>query len=104
LWVVSLTFEQNHRISVIGYGIHGDLKGRGLSAEASSAVLECAFDCYPQLQKVRAHTDAKNAASMRVLDKLGFSQERILRSNQNVKGELVDETIYALMRDEWLNS
>lgn len=46
--VVSLTFEQNHRISVIGYGIHGDLKGRGISAEASSAVLKCAFDCYPQ--------------------------------------------------------
>ena len=51
--VVTLTFEQDHRVSVIGYGIHGGLKGRGISAEASTAVLKFAFDCYPQLQKVR---------------------------------------------------
>ena len=97
--VVSLTFLQDHRVSVIGYGIHGGLKGRGISAEASTAVLKCAFDCYPQLQKVRARTDAKNTASIRVLDKLGFSREVI-----HAKGELVAETIYSLMRDEWLYS
>ncbi len=102
--VVSLTFEQDHRISVIGYGIHGGLKGRDISAEASIAVLKYAFDCYPQLQKVRAHTDAKNTASIRVLEKLGFSQEGILRSNQYAKGEFIDETIYGLLRDEWLTS
>ena len=97
--VVSLTFEQDHRVAVIGYGIHGGLKGRGISAEASTAVLKCAFDCYPQLQKVQARTDAKNTASIRVLDKLGFSREVI-----HAKGELVAETIYGLMRDEWLYS
>lgn len=97
--VVSLTFEQDHRVSVIGYGIHGGLKGRGIRAEASTAVFKCAFDCYPQLRKVWARTDAKNTASIRVLDKLGFSREVI-----HAKGELVAETIYGLLRDEWLHS
>jgi len=42
--VVSPTFKQDHHISVIGYGIHGGLRGRGISAEASIAVLKNAFD------------------------------------------------------------
>src|SRR5215470_15688353 len=29
--VVSLNFEQGHRIAVIGYGVHGALRGRGMS-------------------------------------------------------------------------
>ena len=97
--IVSLTFEPDHCVSAIGYGIHGGLKGRGISAEASTAVLKCAFDCYPQLQKVLARTDAKNTASIRVLDKLGFSRELI-----HAKDEPVAETIYGIMRDEWLYS
>jgi ribosomal-protein-alanine N-acetyltransferase len=99
--VVSLTFEHGHRIAVIGYGVHGALRGRGMSVEASKVVIDCAFESYSQLRKIRAHTDARNVGSTRVLEKLGFSREGILRSNQFVKGEFVDEVIYGLLRSEW---
>ncbi len=99
--VVSLKFEQSHRIAAIGYGVHGAVRGQGLSCEAAKAVVEAAFGTYPRLWKIRAHTDAKNVASMRVLEKLGFLREGILRSNQYAKGEFVDEAIYGLLRKEW---
>ncbi|MGE0623217.1 MAG: GNAT family N-acetyltransferase [Pseudomonadales bacterium] len=99
--VVSITFEQECRFAVIGYGVHGDLRGRGLSAEAASKVINEAFKRYPDLQKIRAHTDARNAPSMRVLEKIGFSHEGTLRKNQFVKDNYVDESIYGLLREDW---
>ena len=79
--------------------LSGELEEKTIVVGEPTAVLKCAFDCYPQLQKVLARTDAKNTASIRVLDKLGFSRELI-----HAKDEPVAETIYGIMRDEWLYS
>lgn len=99
--IVSLTFEQDHRIAVIGYGVHDKVRGKGYATAASKLVINQAFETYPKLRKIRAHTDARNAGSIRVLQKLGFSREGVLRSNQYVKGEFVDEAIYGLLREDW---
>ena len=73
--VVSLTFEQTDSVAVIGYGVHGALRGQGLSVEAVSAVIDQAFEHHKELEKIRAHTDAENRPSIRVLEKLGFAHE-----------------------------
>jgi ribosomal-protein-alanine N-acetyltransferase len=99
--IVSVTFEFEHRIAVLGYGIHGEYRGNGLSGEASEVVIDHSFKSYIQLRRIRAHTDARNAASIRVLEKLGFSCEGILRSDVFVKDEFVDDAVYGLLRDEW---
>ena len=64
-------------------------------------MLEVTFSRYRELGKIRAHTDPDNAASIRVLEKLGFSLEGVLRKNQFVKGEFVDEAVFGLLREEW---
>jgi len=102
--VVSLVFEQDNRIAVVGYGVHGDLRGRGFSTEATAAVIDQAFMHSPDLFRVRAHANAENIASHRVLKKLGFAHEGTLRNNQFVKGGFVDEVIYGLLRDEWVHN
>lgn len=99
--LVALTFEQGHRVAVIGYGVHGAVRGQGLSGEAATVVIDGAFHSYPALRRVRAHTDAENVASTKVLEKLGFRREGVLRSNQYAKGRFVDEAIYGLLREEW---
>ena len=99
--VVSLSFEQNYQICVLGYGIHGQLRGRGFSTEAARAVIDAAFSSCDRLQRIRAHTDADNEASMRVLQKIGFMKEGTLRKNQFVKGQFRDEAIFGLLRSEW---
>jgi RimJ/RimL family protein N-acetyltransferase len=99
--VASITFDQDYRFAVLGYGVHGDLRGKGLSVEAASKIINEAFEHYPDLNRIRAHTDAENTSSMRVLEKLGFSHEGTLRENQFVKGKFVDEVIYGLLRKDW---
>lgn len=102
--LVSFKFELNHGIAVIGYGIHGAIRGQGLAGEAVRTAIDAAFLTYSGLQKIRAHTDAENAASIRVLAKLGFLREGILRCNQFAREEYLDETVYGLLRNEWPNS
>jgi RimJ/RimL family protein N-acetyltransferase len=100
--IVSLIFEEHQRIATIGYGIHGDFRGRGFVAEAARTIIDLAFGKHVELGKIRAHTDAQNIASIRVLEKLGFSKEGTLRKNQYVKNELRDEVICGLLREDWV--
>ena len=100
--LVSLAFSADHRIALLGYGIHTGHRGLGLTGEAVQAVLAKAFGVYRQLSRVAANTDARNRSSIRLLEKLGFGHEGTLRSGAvTAKGELVDGAIYGLLRSEW---
>jgi RimJ/RimL family protein N-acetyltransferase len=100
--LVSLVFSAEHRIALLGYGIHKDHRGLGLTGEAIREVLTQAFAAYEQLTKVTANTDARNHSSSRLLEKLGFTHEGTLRSGGvTATGELVDGAIYGLLRSEW---
>ena len=100
--LVSLVFSAEHRIVLVGYGIHEELRGRGLTGEAIRAVLTEAFAAHPELTRVTANTDARNRSSCRLLEKLGFVREGTLRSGAvTAKGELVDGAIHGLLRSEW---
>lgn len=76
--LVSLVFEAGHRMALLGYGIHRDHRGRGLTGEAIGAILTEAFTAYPQLRRITANTDARNQSSSRLLEKLGFAREGII--------------------------
>jgi RimJ/RimL family protein N-acetyltransferase len=103
--LVALEFSAGHRLVLLGYGIHEDHRAQGLTGEAVRAVLDLAFETYSQLTKVTANTDARNRASSRLLEKLGFTREGTLRSGGvNAKGELVDGAVYGLLRSEWSNA
>ena len=57
------------------YGVDERMWGHGYAVEASQAVIDYAF-AQLDMPLMRASTDAGNAASVRVLQKLGFSQTR----------------------------
>jgi ribosomal-protein-alanine N-acetyltransferase len=100
--LVSLVFSAEHRIALLGYGIHKGHRGLGLTGEAVRAVLNEAFAIHEQLTKVTANSDARNHRSGRLLEKLGFTHEGTVRSGGvTAKGELVDGAIYGLLRSEW---
>jgi len=50
---------------------------------------------------VQAEADTRNAASARVLEKLGFVLEGTLREDCVVNGEVSDSWVYGLLRREW---
>jgi RimJ/RimL family protein N-acetyltransferase len=57
------------------YGVAEAHWGRGLAVEASRAVLDYCRDAL-SMTRLRASTDAGNTASVRVLDRLGFTPVR----------------------------
>jgi len=99
--IVSMNFHAEHRIAAVGYGVPKAHWGKGFCGEAVRAAIDASFDELEQLKRVRAHIDARNAASARVLLKLGFTLEGTLRSDAYAKGEFVDAGVYGLLREEW---
>ena len=57
------------------YGVDERLWGHGYATEAAQAVIEYCFTAL-RMPVIRASSDADNAASHRVLEKLGFSETR----------------------------
>jgi RimJ/RimL family protein N-acetyltransferase len=71
--------------------------GRGYATEAASAVLDLAFETFG-LHRITGSLEARNAASARVLEKLGMRREAHLVENELVKGEWQSEIVYARLR------
>ena len=98
---LNIRFFSEHRVSEIGYAVARLLWGRGIATAACRSVIASSFQCYPQLERVRARADARNVASIRVMEKLGMKREGLLRSDRLCRGQLTDEVIYGLLRAEW---
>ncbi len=90
-----------HALAETGYSIARPHWGKGLASEALQTILDLAFNADDSLNRVRAMADARNAASMRVMEKCGMSREGVLRQNQQLRGELFDEAWYGILRSEW---
>jgi len=89
-----------HRQAEIGFHFHKMYWGRGLATEAAEGLVAYGFDTM-HAHRIYGVADARNAASVRVLEKLGMRREAQLRENTFVKGEWCDEVIYALLESEW---
>lgn len=90
----------NDRTASVGFDLAPFLWGRGLTTEAAMAVVKAAFDEL-ELRKVCATTDAPNAASIRVLEKLGMRREGLQREHHWRRDKPVDIALYGVLREDW---
>jgi RimJ/RimL family protein N-acetyltransferase len=93
-------FCEEHRRAEIGYILHRPRWGRGLATEACSALLEHAFSDLG-LHRLEADTDPDNAASIALLEKLGFKREGRLRQRWRAGGEWRDSLWFGLLAGDW---
>ena len=98
---INIRFVVEKHVAEIGYAIARRVWGQGLATAAARLVVAAAFRSYPELRRVRASADARNVASLRVMQKLGMTREGVLRSNRACRGDLTDEVVYGLLREEW---
>lgn len=88
-----------NRISVeIGYWLGEEYWGRGIMTEAVGAVTRYAFRTRG-FSRVFAEVFEWNEASMKVLEKNGFVREGVLRRNAIKAGQVIDQVVYAALRD-----
>ena len=74
--------------------------GRGAMHETAGALITTAFEALG-LRRIEAYADPRNTGSDRVLRRLGFVHEGLLRQRAMFKGEVRDSNVYGLLRDEW---
>jgi RimJ/RimL family protein N-acetyltransferase len=91
------------RQAEIGFTIAREHQGRGHATDAARELLGYLFDQRGK-HRVTASCDARNAASARVLDRLGLRREGHLRESTWAKGEWTDDLLYALLAREWRSS
>ncbi len=96
----SIACNPAFRSAKIGYCLDDTAWGQGFATEAASTLLRWAFDAF-DLNRVQAETDTRNAASARVLEKLGFVREGTLREDCIVEGVVSDSWVCGLLRREW---
>ncbi|WP_226042748.1 GNAT family N-acetyltransferase [Natrinema sp. DC36] len=87
------------RNAELGYWITPDEQGNGYATEAAELCLAHAFDELG-LHKVWARTVEDNEGSKRVLEKLGFQQEGVLREHWLGYDRYVDEYRFGLLESE----
>jgi len=81
----------------VGYILHPDFWGQGLAAEAVGAAIDHVFAA-DQFEILTADVDPENAASIRLLERLGFVRTGFAEKTWNVGGVWKDSLFYALAR------
>lgn len=84
----------------LGYSLLPARQGQGLATEAVRLALDHAFGALG-LARIEADVDPRNLPSCRLLEKLGFRREGVLRNRWRVGGEFADSVIFGLLRDEY---
>ncbi len=87
----------------LGYGLASAYWNQGYMLEALTALIEYSFKTL-QLRRLEADVDPRNENSLRILDKLGFQREGLLRERWNVGNEIQDTTFLGLLAKEWRGS
>lgn len=83
----------------IGYWLGESLWGRGLMTEVLRAFVPYALAKY-RLQRLDAWVFEWNPASGRVLEKVGFVREAVMRRSAVKDGQVIDRWLYAYVADQ----
>jgi RimJ/RimL family protein N-acetyltransferase len=92
--------DRKHRRAELGFALARAFWGRGLILQALPTVIQFAFERL-DLHRIEADTDPRNLASMRVLERLGFQREGLLRERYFQFGEAQDAVVFGLLRRDW---
>lgn len=79
----------------IGYALDEQYTGKGIASEAVQLMVQFALFTL-KLNRVEAYVSPNNMASIRVLEKVGFSQEGLLKQLLYINGQWEDHYIYAI--------
>ncbi len=93
------------RKAELEYWIAEEFQGKGIVTQACQVIMAYAFDTLNlnrlALKFKHVSDEFENGRSRRVAERLGFTQEGILRQAGMTKGQLMDMVMYSILADEW---
>ena len=99
-WISLRAGDGGRGTAEIGYSVVATHRGKGFAAEASRAIVDYAFE-ESDLRALDACCVPANAASRRLLARIGFSELRVQKNGAIVRGAPVDIVIFELTRATW---
>jgi len=96
------TFHLKFQSVNLGYNLRPDCWGNGFATEAIHKIIELAFTqgIAGPVNRIQAITVPENIASEKVLTKLGFSKEGLMRHYGFWKGEFRDMNLFSLLKSD----
>lgn len=97
---LALRLDDDGHNGEIGFTLHTWARRQGYATEASAALIDYGFRVW-NLHRFEASLDPRNAASARVLERLGFRHEGTAIESYWMGDIVTDDARYGLLRREW---
>jgi len=94
------SIKVNHKKGEIGYYTNAEYRNKGYMAEAAMKVVRYGFDVLG-LHRISACVAPDNIPSQKVIKRLGFQKEGLLRQDYIVDGVATDSEIYGLLASDF---
>ncbi len=92
--------DARNRACEIGYWLSVDHLGRGIMTGCCRALITHAFEGV-ELNRVNIPAAVGNLRSRAIPERLGFTQEGVLRDAEWLYDHYVDHALYSLLRGDW---
>ncbi|KAM1994721.1 hypothetical protein ACFX16_010881 [Malus domestica] len=87
----------------MGYALAARCWGQGITTKAVKIALSQVFKDYPDLVRLQSFVAVENKASQRILEKVGFQREGVLRKYLYLKGDIKDMVVYSFLSSDLTN-
>ncbi|WP_214769579.1 GNAT family protein [Exiguobacterium sp. s39] len=95
-----LNQAERHQRAELGFELSPAYHGQGIAKEAAFAVIEYGFTEL-SLNRIEALVLPENTASQRLLERLGFQREGLLRQYEKTRSQFDDLYMYSILRSDW---
>ncbi|MCC7256370.1 MAG: GNAT family N-acetyltransferase [Dokdonella sp.] len=92
--------SHQHARGELGFALLPQFWGHGLAREMATLAIEYAFGELG-LDRIEVDIDPLNFASCRLVERLGFQREGLLRERWRVGGIVQDSALYGLLARDW---
>ena len=89
-----------HRKAEMGYDLAPAYWGRGIMREALQAIIQYGFD-EMNLNRITVLVISYNDRSLRLVDRLGFVKEGVMRESAYFDGRFIDDVLLSLLKRDW---
>jgi len=90
----------HHFRTEIGFELSKEQWGRGIAAEAVEAIIAYGFQ-HMNFQRIEALIEPPNRSSQKLVEKLGFIREGLLRNYEFTRGKFDDLYMYSLLKQDF---
>ena len=84
----------------MGYDLNPAFWGKGIMTEALTAIVQYGFG-HMGLHRIEVLIPRYNRRSQKLVRKLGFKREGVLRDHYFIEGRFSDDVIFSLLKKEW---